>query len=64
LVGLFWLYEKMEMIWHQAPCMQPHRELFPRSLHKINERAIITVFVKNLLSAVTSIDKVIAGVVG
>jgi hypothetical protein len=44
--------------------MQLHCKLFSSCLYKINERAVITVFVKNLLSAVTSIDKVIAGVVG
>ena len=64
LAGLFWLYEQVEVVWHQAPCEQPHRKLFTCRLHKINECSVITVFMKNLLPAVTAIDKVVIGVVG
>jgi hypothetical protein len=64
LVGLFWLNEQVEMVWHQAPCVQSHRKLCPRLLHYVNECPKVTVFMKNLLSAVTAIDKVVAGVVG
>ena len=43
---------------------QLHRKLFPCHLHKTNECAVITVIMKNLLSAVTAIDTVVIGVVG
>ena len=63
LVSLFWLDEQMEMVWYQAPCVHPHGILLPRLVHNIDECAVITVFMKYLLSAVTAIDEMVVGVV-
>ena len=63
LVGLTWLYEKMKMIGHQAPCVKQDLEFLPCLLQQVDEGLVITIFMKDLLSAVTPIDNVVAGIV-
>ena len=44
--------------------LDPHGSaLFPCLVHNVDECTVITVFMKDLLSAVTAIDEVVTGVV-
>lgn len=59
----FRLNKQMKMIRHQTPGKDSDWILFFCCLHEFNERTEVAFLVKDLLSAVTTIDEVVVAVI-
>jgi hypothetical protein len=53
----------MKMVWHETPCEHFDRIPLSGNLYEVNEHPVVSVLVKDLLSAVTAIDDVVAAVI-
>lgn len=56
LIRLLGLDEQMKMVRHEAPCMNLYCIFFSCMEQQFNKGTIVTVLVKDLLPAVTTID--------